>query len=238
MAIDEPTRGLIDMGLGKRDAQSLSELLRGPVASIVSDELPDVEYSAALGVLITARPGLVYFLPKATQVLLGLGTGNVDPTVTLSSVYPVGYLDPVVYELLSRAKANPARDGRFRATLARRPVPGRYLQDFRRRFAEDIPAGRAGAPPVPSATAGLVGDQLRTAIAGIPDRSSHVRAREWTGWALLAAMHGFDTYDFKMPVPSKRRVDPLDAGSPQRAYRAGFTLLIGGALSLIDEAQG
>jgi hypothetical protein len=62
--------------------------------------------------------------------------------------------------------------------------------------------------------------------------------RRWTGWALLAAMQGFDTYDYKMPVPSKRGVHPLDADSPQRAYRAGFILLIGGALSLIDEAEG
>jgi hypothetical protein len=69
-------------------------------------------------------------------------------------------------------------------------------------------------------------------------QNSRARAKEWAGWALLAAMFGFDAYDNRIPIPSKRRVNPLDPASPQRAYRAAFILLAGGALSLIAEAEG
>lgn len=237
MALDDPTRGLMDMGLGLREARSLASLLRGSVAPFMSENLPDLEYSAALGVLIGARPGLLHFLPRATQVVLDLGTGSPDPALALASLYPVGYLQPVIYELLNRAKADPARDARFRAALSRSPAPSDFLQDFRVRYADFIPEGTAGAPPISAATTDLVGDQLRTAIGGIPDRSSHARAKEWTGWTLLAAMHGLDTYRDDIPVPSKRRVNPRNPASPERSYRAALVLLIGGALSLIAETE-
>lgn len=77
--LDEPTRGLTEMGIGKRTARLLASLLRNEVARAMCGGLPDLEYSAAPGVLIGARPGLSYFLPKAAQVVLDLGTGSVDP---------------------------------------------------------------------------------------------------------------------------------------------------------------
>jgi hypothetical protein len=153
-------------------------------------------------------------------------------------VYPIGYLDPVIDALLNRAKADPAREARIGAALSRRPAPGEYLQHFRHRYTRDIPAGLAGTPPIPPSTTGFVGDQPRSVIAGIPDQSSHARAKEWTGWTLLAAMLALDAYDERIPIPSKRKVHPLDPASPQRAYRVGLILLIGGALSLITEAEG
>lgn len=160
MAVDAATRGLMDMGLSKGSARSLSQLLRETVAPGMCGELPDVEYSAAPGVLITARPGLAHFIPKATQVLLdlGLGFGRVDPVVLAASLCSVGYLDPVIYGLLNRAKANPARNDKFASTLSRRPAPSGNLRAFRRRVATDIPGGDYGAPPIDASTASLVAD--------------------------------------------------------------------------------
>jgi hypothetical protein len=239
MAVDAPTRGLMDMGLSKGSARSLLQLLQETVAPEMCSELPDVEYSAAPGVLITARPGLAHFVPKATQVLLDLGLGRVDPVALAASVCPVGYLDPVIQGLLNRVKANPARIDKFASTLSRRPTPSDSLQAFRRQVTTDIPEGDFGAPPIDASTASLVADQIRHAIKEtIKDRASHARAREWTGWALLAAMWQFDLYNSEIPVPSRRGVQPLDPHSSQRVYRASLMLLIAGALNLIDETAG
>jgi hypothetical protein len=239
MAVDAPTRGLMGMGLSKGSARSLSQLLQGQVASGICSELPDVEYSAAPGALIIARPGLMHFIPKATQVLLDLGLGSVDPAMLAASLCPVGYLDPVIHELLTRAKANPARNDRFASALSRRPAPSGHLQSFRRRVATDVPAGNIGAPPIDASTGGFVADQIRHAIKEtIQDRTTHARAREWAGWALLAAMWQFDLYNSEIPVPSRRGVHPLDPLSSQRVYRASLMLLIAGALNLIDETEG
>jgi hypothetical protein len=237
MAVDAATRGLMGMGLSKGSAHSLSELLQSEVAPAVCRQLPDVEYSAAPGVLITARPGLIHFMPRATQVLLGLGAGRVDPVVLAASLCPVGYLDPLIHELLNRVKGNPARNDKFASTLSRRPAPSSNLEYFRREFATGIPAGNLGAPPIDASTASLVADQIRQAIREtIKDRATHARATEWAGWALFAAAWELDDYRSEIPVPSKRGVHALDHHSPQHAYRTSLMLLIAGALNLIGES--
>jgi hypothetical protein len=237
MSIDEATRGFMELGLRQRDAEGLADVICGKVAWVVWNGIPDVEYSAASGVLTGARTGLLQYLPRATQSVLDLGTRSLDPALVFASVCPIGYLDPVVHVLINRAMADPARDARFSAALSGSPAPSQSLQDFRRRYAADVPAGYFGAPPIPASSSELVADQLRSVIAGIPDRSSHARAKEWTGWTLLAALHGLYTFGVTRPMPSKWKVkhrDPL----PQRAYRTAHSLLMGGALSLIAEAQG
>jgi hypothetical protein len=238
MAVDEPTRGLMELGFGRGNAETLASLLRGRVASLVLDELRGVEYSAAAGVLIGARPGLVHFVPRATLSVLDLGDRSVDPVASLASFCPIAYLDPVVYELLNRARANPARDSRFGVILKRRPEPSKTLQGARSMYAAKVPAGNYGGPPIPASTSDLVADQLRSAIEGISDRSSHAMAKEWTGWALLAALHGLDTYDVRTPVPPKHKASPISPAYPPKVYRTACSLLMGGALSLIAEAEG
>ncbi|MFI5066323.1 MAG: hypothetical protein ACHP9Z_20420 [Streptosporangiales bacterium] len=237
MSIDEATRGFLALGLKQRDAEGLASVICDKVAWLVRKDIPDAEYTAASGVLLGARTGLLQFLPRATQGLLDLGTRSLDPALVFASMCPIGYLDPVVHILIKRAMADPARDARVAAALSSGPAPSQSLQDFRRRYARDVPAGYFGAPPIPASASELVADQLRSVIAGIPDRSSHTRAKECTGWALLAALHGLYTFGITRPMPSKwkvKRRDPL----PQQAYRTAHSLLMGGALSLIAEAEG
>src|SRR5262249_4204720 len=119
MARDEPAKSFRELGVPRRAATAMSRLLRGNVTQTMCVLLPDVEYSSAPGTLILARSALIEVLPRLAADFVTGPTG-VRGDWANSAVLPLILMEAMNYELISRARANPARAG---AAAVQRPDP-------------------------------------------------------------------------------------------------------------------
>jgi hypothetical protein len=224
MARDEPAEAFRELGMSRHSAKALSRLLRGSVTRTLVALLPDIEHSSAPGGLLIAEAGLIQVLPAlAANLVPGLDENRAN-----AAALPLIWLHAITFELISRSRANFAVAA---TAAARRPDPSPLLVSGRRTLSQNAmnDLGPAIGEPV-SGIASSIGNMLLRAVSKSVQRDS-AKAQEWTGWALLAAMHAMAAHEDELPVPGRTRHDP-PAALAGAAFRTGraLTVLIAGDL--------
>ncbi|WP_157437998.1 hypothetical protein [Actinomadura latina] len=230
MPLDEPTQSFMQLGIPRRAAKATSRLLRRDVTDRMCLLLPDAESSVAPGSLIGAQRILIEVVPDLTRDLIKSDAMVFAPDVANSSALPLILLEAMIFELVDRA-------GMKMGTAAmRRPSPSGFLVEARSFNTRRI-AGGDGVPAITPDLQLLLGGMVRRFIVeSIAAQESHGRAQEWTGWALLAAMHAMETYDHKLPVPGRTLRD-LDGVGAYLAFDMGRRIIVAAAIDLIDQAE-
>lgn len=109
MALDDPAKAFVELGFSRRAAKLVSRLLRGEVATSTRWFLPEIEYSAAPGTLVLTQTNLTKIFPELTRGLVPRTVGmEANPHWANAAAMPMPWLEVVNYELISRARANPA----------------------------------------------------------------------------------------------------------------------------------
>jgi len=233
MPLDEPARAFVQLGIPRRSAKQVSRILQRDVTGWMRVLLPDVEYSAAPATLVTVRAALISVLPRLAWDLMS-GTGLASPDLANSAALPVILLEAVNFELLNQARANIAA---FGTAATRRPSPSAPLTQARRLNEQRIATASGGLAAISPQLQAMLGDMLGPLIVqGIPDQETHGKAQEWTGWALLAAMHAMEMHDHVLPVPGRNARD-FNASLAEEAFQTGRRITIAAALNLIDRAE-
>jgi hypothetical protein len=234
MRDDYSEREFATLGIARHDVHDLSRALRRDVARLARLLLPDIEYSAAPGVLLCTRDALAEIVTSVTRNLMSSEMIQLSPRVISTSTLPVITLTPVVFELTRRVGDNIWYMG---VASRARPDPDFFLQETRRRYSQSLAVGAIAEPPIPAQFPPLLSGLVRRAITErIQTKESHGRAQEWTGWTLLAVMHALDTHEDKVPIPGRKPGD-FENMYARQAYTTGRLLLIGAALDLIGETE-
>lgn len=229
MALDEPTKGFMAFGIPRRTAKSMSHILRGDVTNMMCSTLPGVEHSSAPLSLGIAGMTLVPLLPDVVGDLNPL----IDPARATAAALPMILLNAMAFELTSRAGTSRGMPS------ARHPRPSPSLAAVRlmlerqtgKSLAESIGSEQAQALRT------MLGDLLRGLIDNVTDRERAGLAKEWAGWALLAAMDAMDGHAHVLPIPGRTTAPGSQAALAGIAFHLGRALIVQAALDVIDVAE-
>lgn len=222
MTVGDPDEVLFSYGLPMDAAHRVGAVLTEQVTVTMRALLPGVEHSpASQGLWLISVP-LQRMLPVAAQTLIA----GLDHHRAAVAAFPVVLLSPIMAELNRWRTATGTA-----VSVPAQPGPAQALVTARYEAAGQITRVWAQA-----AVPGQVTKLSMTVRALVRDHCGPGPGRQWTGWALLAALSAMDVHHAALLLPPPAPLS-LVAHQAEGAVQVGWALALTAALTLIADGE-